>query len=44
MTGVPALVFDEKYLVVGAQPLDVLKQVVDQVQAEKSAEGAQSNP
>ncbi len=34
MTGVPALVFAEKYLVVGAQPLHVLKQVVEQVRAE----------
>jgi predicted DsbA family dithiol-disulfide isomerase len=36
MNGVPALVFAEKYLVVGAQPLHVLKQVVDQVQAEQT--------
>jgi predicted DsbA family dithiol-disulfide isomerase len=35
MNGVPALVFDEKYLIVGAQPLDVLKRVVEQVHAEK---------
>jgi predicted DsbA family dithiol-disulfide isomerase len=35
MTGVPAIVFDEKYLVMGAQPLDVLKQVADQVNQEK---------
>lgn len=34
MTGVPALVFDEKYLVIGAQPLEVLKQVVEQVGTE----------
>lgn len=31
---VPALVFDNKYLVLGAQPYDVLKQVVETVQAE----------
>lgn len=34
MHGVPALVFAEKYLVVGAQPLHVLKQIVEQVRAE----------
>lgn len=34
MTGVPALVFAEKYLVMGAQPLDVLKRVVEQVREE----------
>lgn len=37
MTGVPAIVFDEKYLVMGAQPLEVLKQVVEQVIEERSA-------
>jgi predicted DsbA family dithiol-disulfide isomerase len=31
---VPALVFDDKYLVLGAQPYDVLKQVVETVQSE----------
>lgn len=35
MNGVPALVFDEKYLVVGAQPLNVLQQVADQTLAER---------
>ena len=35
MNGVPALVFAQKYLVVGAQPLHVLTQVVEQVRAEK---------
>ena len=35
MTGVPALVFAEKYLVIGAQPLPVLIQVVEQVLSEK---------
>jgi predicted DsbA family dithiol-disulfide isomerase len=34
MTGVPAIVFAEKYLVMGAQPLQVLQQVAAQVQAE----------
>jgi predicted DsbA family dithiol-disulfide isomerase len=35
ITGVPALVFDQKYLVVGAQPVDVLKQVAAKVKAEQ---------
>ncbi len=35
MTGVPALVFGDKYLVVGAQPLDVLKRVANQVREEE---------
>lgn len=34
LEGVPALVFDNKYLVVGAQPYDVLKRVVERVQRE----------
>jgi predicted DsbA family dithiol-disulfide isomerase len=34
ITGVPALVFDEKYLVVGAQPYAVLEQVLRQCEAE----------
>lgn len=34
LSGVPALVFAERYLVVGAQPYDVLKQVVEKVLAE----------
>jgi predicted DsbA family dithiol-disulfide isomerase len=34
ITGVPALVFDEKYLVVGAQPYPVLEQVLRQCEAE----------
>lgn len=36
MNGVPALVFADTYLVVGAQPLDVLKQIVEQVRAEQA--------
>jgi predicted DsbA family dithiol-disulfide isomerase len=32
LDGVPALIFDNRYLVVGAQPYDVLKQVMEQVQ------------
>ena len=34
LSGVPALVFDDRYLVVGAQPYDVLKQVVEKVREE----------
>ncbi len=34
LTGVPALVFANTYLVMGAQPYDVLKKVVERVQAE----------
>lgn len=34
LNGVPALVFDNKYLVSGAQPYDLLKQVVERVQTE----------
>jgi predicted DsbA family dithiol-disulfide isomerase len=33
ISGVPALVFERKYLVSGAQPYDVLKQVVEQIQS-----------
>jgi predicted DsbA family dithiol-disulfide isomerase len=35
MDGVPALVFAEKYLVVGAQPFDMLKQVIEKIQEEE---------
>jgi predicted DsbA family dithiol-disulfide isomerase len=41
MNGVPALVFGEKYLVMGAQPLDVLKNVTEQVQQEMNAPDAE---
>jgi predicted DsbA family dithiol-disulfide isomerase len=34
LDGVPALVFAEKYLVVGAQPYDTLKQVIEKIQEE----------
>ena len=34
INGVPALVFENKYLVSGAQPYDVLMQVVEQIQSE----------
>ncbi len=35
LTGVPALVFDDKYLVVGAQPLPILRQVVERCEQEQ---------
>lgn len=34
LSAVPALIFAEKYLVMGAQPYDTLRQVVERVQAE----------
>jgi predicted DsbA family dithiol-disulfide isomerase len=34
LDGVPALIFADKYLVMGAQPYDVLKQVVEKIQTE----------
>ncbi len=34
LTGVPALIFGEKYLVSGAQPYEVLQQVVEKVETE----------
>ena len=37
ITGVPALVFEKKYLVSGAQPYDVLTEVVEQIQTEQAA-------
>jgi predicted DsbA family dithiol-disulfide isomerase len=39
LTGVPALIFNNKYLVSGAQPYEVLKQVVERVQSEEASEG-----
>ncbi len=36
LDGVPALVFADKYLVMGAQPYESLKQVVEKVQEEES--------
>jgi predicted DsbA family dithiol-disulfide isomerase len=36
LDGVPALVFADKYLVMGAQPYDTLKQVVEKIQDEES--------
>jgi predicted DsbA family dithiol-disulfide isomerase len=35
LNGVPALVFANKYLVTGAQPYEVLVQVVEQIQDEQ---------
>ena len=35
LDGVPALVFAERYLVVGAQPYDTLKQVIEKIQEEE---------
>ena len=37
LTGVPALIFDERYLVSGAQPYEVLRQVVEKVEMEGRA-------
>lgn len=39
LTGVPALIFNNRYLVSGAQPYDVLKQVVEKVQVERLRDG-----
>ena len=36
LTGVPALIFNNRYLVSGAQPYEVLRQVVEKVEAESS--------
>jgi len=35
LDAVPALVFAEKYLVMGAQPYDTLKQVIEKIQEEE---------
>lgn len=37
LNGVPALIFNNKYLVSGAQPVEVLRQVVERIVAEDSA-------
>jgi predicted DsbA family dithiol-disulfide isomerase len=39
LNGVPALIFGKKYLVSGAQPVEVLREVVDQCIAEGLVEG-----
>ena len=36
LTGVPALIFNNRYLVSGAQPFEVLQQVVEKVAAENA--------
>ena len=41
LDAVPALIFAEKYLVMGAQPYKVLEQVVKQVQAEEQGQAAE---
>lgn len=37
LSSVPAMVFDERYLVLGAQPYDVLVQAVEQILGEGKA-------
>jgi len=37
LNGVPALIFENKYLVSGAQPYDTLRRVVEKVQEEETA-------
>ena len=39
LTGVPALIFNNRYLVSGAQPYEVLRQVVEKVQEEGLRDG-----
>ncbi len=38
LTGVPALIFGERYLVSGAQPYEVLRQVVEKVETVKQGD------
>jgi predicted DsbA family dithiol-disulfide isomerase len=38
LTGVPALIFGQRYLVSGAQPYEVLRQVVEKVETEVKAD------
>jgi predicted DsbA family dithiol-disulfide isomerase len=38
LTGVPALIFDQRYLVSGAQPYEVLRQVVEKVETERKGD------
>jgi predicted DsbA family dithiol-disulfide isomerase len=40
LNSVPALVFDQRYLISGAQPHAVLAQAVEQIVAERSKEKA----
>jgi predicted DsbA family dithiol-disulfide isomerase len=39
LNGVPAIVFDNQFLVSGAQPLDVLRQALAQVREQENGEG-----
>lgn len=41
LNGVPALVFADKYLISGAQPVDALRRVLDQVAKELAANDSQ---
>ena len=43
LEGVPALVFADKYLVVGAQPYDTLKKVIEKIQEEENEVQAESS-
>jgi predicted DsbA family dithiol-disulfide isomerase len=38
LTGVPALIFGQRYLVSGAQPYEVLRQVVEKVESERQGD------
>ncbi len=38
LTGVPALIFGNRYLVSGAQPYEVLRQVVEKVESERTGD------
>lgn len=38
LSGVPALIFDDRYLVPGAVPADTLRQIVDQIAGEGASE------
>ncbi len=40
LTGVPAIVFNKKYLVSGAQPFDVLREVVERILTDESDQPA----
>ncbi len=37
LSGVPALIFDNKYLISGAQPVDALRRVIDQILIERGS-------
>lgn len=44
LSGVPALVFDNRYLVSGAQPLETLREVVEKVVEARAADEADPSP